>query len=143
MVCFQIFDNFLKSSTFFEFFGTPCTPFLIKSCSLMVLWTFWDMYELIWCITLKIVSFLKIQFFPDFSQKCWIIAYWTIYIYMVQYASFGNFNSNSRNFQNFDFALIFIVMHHKSSYISINSRNTLGSYRMKSFPPSIFQIHHI
>ena len=54
---------------------------------------------------------------------------------MVQYASFGNFYSNYRNFQNFDFALIFIVMHHTSSYISINSRNTLGSYRMRSFPP--------
>ena len=54
-------------------------------------------------------------------------------IYMVQYASFGNFYSNYGNFQNFDFALILIVMHHTSSYISINSRNTLGNYRMRSF----------
>ena len=53
------------------------------------------------------------------------------YFYMVQYASFGNFYSNSGNFQNFDFALIFIVMHHTSSYISIDSCNTLGSYRMR------------
>ena len=50
---------------------------------------------------------------------------------MVQYASFGNFYSNYGNFQNFDFALIFIVMHYTSSYISINSRNTLDNYRMR------------
>ena len=54
---------------------------------------------------------------------------------MIQYASFGNFNSNSRNIQNFDLALIFIVMPHTSSYVSINSRNTLDSYRMNSFFP--------
>ena len=54
---------------------------------------------------------------------------------MVQYASFGNFYSNYGNFQNFDFALIFIVMQHTSSYISINSRNTLDTYRMRSFCP--------
>ena len=54
---------------------------------------------------------------------------------MVQYASFGNFYSNYGNFQNFDFALIFIVMHHTRSYISINSRNTLDIYRMRSFGP--------
>ena len=54
-----------------------------------------------------------------------------MYIYMVQYASFGNFYSNYGNFQNFDFALIFIVMHYTSSYISINSRNTLDNYRMR------------
>ena len=53
------------------------------------------------------------------------------HIYMVQYASFGNFYSNYGNFQNFDFALIFIVMHYTSSYISINSRNTLDNYRMR------------
>ena len=56
---------------------------------------------------------------------------------MVQYASFGNFNSNSRNIQNFDLALIFIVMHHTSSYVSINSCNILDSYRMSSFFPAI------
>ena len=54
---------------------------------------------------------------------------------MVQYASFGNFYSNYGNFQNFDVALICIVMHHTSSYLSINSRNALGNYRMRSFPP--------
>ena len=54
---------------------------------------------------------------------------------MVQYASFGNFYSNYGNFQNFYFALIFIVMHHTSFYISINSRNTLDIYGMRSFPP--------
>ena len=32
-------------------------------------------------------------------------------------------------------ALIFIVMHHMSSYISINSRNTLDSCRMGFFLP--------
>ena len=52
-------------------------------------------------------------------------------ICMVQYASFGNFYSNYGNFQNFDFAFIFIVMHYTSSYISINSRNTLDNYRMR------------
>ena len=62
---------------------------------------------------------------------------WT-HIYMVQYASFGNFNSNYGNIQNFDTALIFIVMHHTNSYISINSRNTLGNHRMMSFLPGFF-----
>ena len=57
--------------------------------------------------------------------------FWIKIIYMVQYASFGNFYSNYGNFQNFDFALIFIVMHYTSSYISINSRNTLDNYRMR------------
>ena len=47
--------------------------------------------------------------------------------------SFGNFYSNYGNFQNFDFALIFIIMHHTSSYISINSRNTLDNFRMRCF----------
>ena len=34
-------------------------------------------------------------------------------------------------------AVIFIVMHHMSSYITINSRKTLGIDRMRSFPPLI------
>ena len=54
-------------------------------------------------------------------DKCCVLSF----IYMVQYASFGNFYSNSRNFQNFDFALNFILMHQTSSYISINSHKTL------------------
>ena len=54
---------------------------------------------------------------------------------MVQYVSFGNFNSNHGNIQNSDTALILIVMHHTNSYISINSCNTLGSFRMRSFLP--------
>ena len=54
-------------------------------------------------------------------------------LYMVQYASFGNFCSNLRNFQNFDSAVIFNVMHYRSSYISINSCNTLDIYRMRCF----------
>ena len=40
-------------------------------------------------------------------------------------------------------ALIFIVIHHRSSYISINSRNTLGSYRMRSFLPCFFYFSDI
>ena len=56
-------------------------------------------------------------------------------VYMVQYASFGHFYLKLWNFQNFDFALIFIVMHPTSSYISINSRNTLDIYRMRLFCP--------
>ena len=54
-------------------------------------------------------------------------------MYVVQYASFVNFCSISQNFHNFDLAAIFIVMHHMSSYIYINSRKTLGSYRMSCF----------
>ena len=52
---------------------------------------------------------------------------------MVLYASFGNFCSNSRNFQNFDSPVIFNIILYKSSYISINSCNTLGIYRMRYF----------
>ena len=48
-------------------------------------------------------------------------------MYVVQYASFVNFCSISQNFHNFDLAAIFIVMHYLSSYISVNSCNTLGS----------------
>ena len=69
-----------------------------------------------WCITIKIRAI----------SKFWIFRV---------YASFENFHSSSRNIQNFDMALIFIVMHHMSSYISINSRNTLDSCRMGFFLP--------
>ena len=55
-------------------------------------------------------------------------------IYMVQYASFRKFCSNTQNFQNFDLVVLFIVMHHMCFYISINSRKILGSYRMWFFP---------
>ena len=46
-------------------------------------------------------------------------------LYMVQYASFGNFCSNMQNFQNVELAVIFIAMHYMSSYISLNSGKTL------------------
>ena len=56
-------------------------------------------------------------------------------IYMVQYASFRKFCSNTQNFQNFDLVVLFIVMHHMCFYISINSRKILWSYRMRGFFP--------
>ena len=58
---------------------------------------------------------------------------WKENIYMVQYASFGYFCSSLQNFQNFDLALIYYVIHHRSSYISINSCNTLDIYIMRCF----------
>ena len=60
-----------------------------------------------------------------------ISKFWTF----LDYASFGTFHSNSRNIEKFDMTLIFILRHHTSFYISLNSRKTLGSYRKKTFPP--------
>ena len=50
---------------------------------------------------------------------------------MVHYASFGNICSIMQTFCNFDLSVIFIVMHHMSSYIC----KTLGSYRVSCFLP--------
>ena len=40
-------------------------------------------------------------------------------------------------------ALVFTVMHHMSSYVSINSRNTLDSYRMNSFFPGFPNLSYV
>ena len=47
-----------------------------------------------------------------------------------------------QKFQNFDLAVIFIGMHHMSSYISISCCKTLGSYRMSCFLP-VFSIQGV
>ena len=54
-------------------------------------------------------------------------------IHKAQYASFGNFCSNTQNFQNFELAVFFIVIYYMSSYISLNSCKTLSTYRMRYF----------
>ena len=61
-------------------FGTPCSKCYIKSWTLIVPRTFWDIYEIIWCFALKMGALLKFSFFPKFGWKCWIIAYWSIYM---------------------------------------------------------------
>ena len=70
---------------------------------------------------------------PDFQYNLHLQSLQRWIIYMVQYASFGNFLSNSRNIQNFDSALIFSVMHPTSPWISLNAHDTLGIYRNMCF----------
>ena len=69
------------------------------------------------------------------STVLMIISKYIYGAYIVQYASFEKFCSKTQNFQNFDLAVIFIVMHHMSSYITVNSRKTLGIDRMRCFLP--------
>ena len=42
-----------------------------KSRCFFVLWTIWYIFELIWCITLKMVSFSKNSFFSAFTAQMW------------------------------------------------------------------------
>ena len=56
-------------------------------------------------------------------------------VYMVKYSIFGYFCSDLRNFHYLYVALIFIVMHHRSSFISIDSCYTLGSYTIRCLLP--------
>ena len=76
-----------------------------------------------WCITIKIRAISKFWIFRELEWKCSKLAY-------------------TRNIQNFDMALVFIVMHHMSSYVSINSRNTLDSGRMRSFLPGFLHFNY-